>query len=70
MTNECTKCTEKEEIIKFLENISLVLGITHGGISVILESPDNELRGKLTDLFQKLSKDISTLYYEPPKPSH
>ena|ERR1700679_604531 len=59
--------TEREkchEIIEFLENVSLVLGIAHGGIGEILKSPDNEIRGKLLDLFHKLSKDISNLYFE------
>lgn len=58
---------KKEDIIKFLENVSLVMGITHGGISEILKSPDDELRGKLTDLFHKLSKDVESLYYAEPK---
>lgn len=55
-----------EEIIKFLENVSLILGITHGSITAILESPDDELRGKLNDLWHKLSKDIASLYYQKP----
>jgi len=54
---------KKDEIIKFLENVSLVMGITHGGIAEILRSPDEELRGKLTDLFNKLSLDVHNLYY-------
>lgn len=60
---------QKEEVIKFLENVSLVLGITHGGIGEILQSPDDELRVKLTDLFNKLTKDVAELYYsnEPKK---
>lgn len=53
-----------QDTIKFLENISLVLGITHIGIADIIKSPDSELRGKLTDLFKKLGKDISSLYYD------
>ena len=57
---------KKEDVIKFLENISLVMGITHGGIAEILKSPDEELRGKLTDLFHKLSIDISALFYAEP----
>ena len=51
------------DTIKFLENVSLVLGITHGGLAEIVKSPDEELRGKLTDLFHKLSKDVHDLYY-------
>ena len=57
---------KKENVIKFLENVSLVMGITHGGIAEILKSPDEELRGKLTDLFHKLSKDVAALYYAEP----
>ena len=57
---------KKEDVIKFLENVSLVMGITHGGIAEILKSPDEELRGKLTDLFHKLSKDVAALYYAEP----
>ena len=53
----------KENVIKFLETVSLVMGITHDGIAQILKSPDEELRGKLTDLFHKLSKDVHDLYY-------
>ena len=54
---------KKEDVIKFLENVSLIMGITHGGIAEILKIPDEELRGKLTDLFHKLSKDVHDLYY-------
>ena len=61
-----TEVQKLEEVVKFLENVSLVMGITHGGIATIFESPDSEMRGKLTDLFNKLGKDISKLYYEPP----
>ena len=57
---------KKEDVIKFLENVSLVMGITHGGIAEILKSPDEELRGKLADLFHKLSKDVAALYYAEP----
>ena len=52
-----------EEITEFLQNVSLVLGIAHGGIKVILDGSDEEMRGKLTDLFHKLSKDVHDLYY-------
>lgn len=62
-----TEVEKKEDVIKFLESVSLVLGITHGGIAEILQSPDVELRGKLTDLFNKLSKDVAELYYSEPK---
>lgn len=58
---------QKEEIIVFLQNVSLILGITHGGIGEILQSPDDEIRVKLTDLFNKLSKDVAELYYNEPK---
>lgn len=58
-----TELQKREEIIGFLENVSVVLGITHGGIKMILDSPDSELRGKLNDLFHKLSKDVGELYY-------
>jgi hypothetical protein len=61
-----TEVEKRDEVIKFLENVSLVLGITHGSITAILTSPDSELRGKLNDLWHKLSKDISSLYYEQP----
>ena len=61
-----TELEKKEEIIKFLENVSLVMGITHGGIGQILEGSDSEMRGKLTDLFHKLSKDVAALYYAEP----
>lgn len=61
-----TEIEKREEIIKFLENVSMVLGITHGGITAILESPDSELRSKLNDLWHKLGKDIGSLYYEQP----
>ena len=61
-----TELEKKEEIIKFLENVSLVMGITHGGIRQILEGSDSEMRGKLTDLFHKLSKDVAALYYAQP----
>jgi hypothetical protein len=57
---------KSEDTIKFLENVSLVLGIVHGGIAKILESPDEELRIKLKDLFDKLTKDVSELYYSQP----
>ncbi len=62
-----TEVEKKEDVIRFLENVSLILGITHGGIAEILQSPDTELRGKLTDLFNKLSKDVAELYYSEPK---
>jgi len=52
-----------ESTLKFLDNISLIMGVVHGGISVILQSPEDEIRDKLTDLFHKLSKDIQELYY-------
>lgn len=54
---------KREDIIKFLENVSLVMGITHGGIAEILKGSDEEMREKLTDLFHKLSKDVHSLYY-------
>jgi hypothetical protein len=57
---------KREDIIKFLENVSLVMGITHGGISEILKGSDEEMREKLTDLFHKLSKDVAALYYGQP----
>ncbi len=56
-----------KEVVHFLENVSLVMGIVHGGIAKILESPDEEFRGKLTDLFHKLGQDIERLYYKPTK---
>lgn len=59
-----TEIEKKEEIIGFLENVSLVLGITHGGLKMILEGSDEEMRGKLNDLFVKLSKDVAELYYK------
>ena len=65
-----TEVEKLEEVIKFLENVSLVMGIVHGGIANILESPDHEVRGKLTDLFHKLGKDISKLYYEKTTEQH
>lgn len=59
---------KKEDVIKFfLENLSLVMGVTHGAIAEILKSSDEELRGKLTDLFHKLSKDVAALYYAEPR---
>jgi len=58
---------EKEKTMQFLENVSLVLGIVHGGIAEILRGADDEMRGKLTDLFNKLSRDVSSLYYSEPK---
>jgi hypothetical protein len=61
-----TELEKKEDIIKFLENVSLVMGITHGGIGEILQGTDEEMRGKLTDLFTKLSKDVRDLYYSEP----
>jgi hypothetical protein len=61
--NHKTAVEKLEDTIKFLENVSLVMGITHGGIAEILRSPDEEMRGKLTDLFHKLSKDVGDLFY-------
>lgn len=46
------------------ENVSLVLGITHGGIKMILEGSDDEMRLKLTDLFHKLNSDVQDLFYK------
>ncbi len=66
-TEHKTEVEKLQEVISFLENVSVVLGITHGGIAEILQSPDVELRGKLTDLFNKLSKDVAELYYSEPK---
>jgi hypothetical protein len=57
-----TEIEKRDEIIQFLENFPLILGITYGAISKILQSPDEELRGKLTDLFENLSKEVSALY--------
>lgn len=62
-----TEVEKLQEIIHFLENVSMILGITHGALSEILKSPDSELRDKLADLFQRLGKDIGKLYYEQPK---
>jgi hypothetical protein len=67
MTEEQKKSEELESTTRFLENVSLVLGIVHGGISEILRGSDEEMRGKLTDLFNKLSRDVSSLYYPEPK---
>lgn len=66
---ECEKCKEKEDMLKFLENVSLVLGKTHGGISQILGHKDEELREKLLNLFHNLSEDIQNLYYSDTKPN-
>ena len=54
------------EKIKILENVSMVLGIAHGSITAILESPDSEIRIKLNDLWHKLSNDIGSLFYLKP----
>ena len=51
-----------EEILLFLEKVSLVLGMTYGSIMGILTSPDNELRIKLSTLGNKLSQDVGKLY--------
>lgn len=59
-----TELEKKDDIIKFLENVSLVLGITHGGIKMILEGSDDEMRLKLTDLFHKLNSDVQDLFYK------
>jgi hypothetical protein len=66
MRGELTAVEKQEETLKFLENVSLVLGIVHGGIAEILRGADDEMRGKLTDLFNKLSRDVSSLYYPEP----
>jgi hypothetical protein len=58
-----SKVEKLQDIISYLENVSLVLGITHGALAEIVKSPDEELRGKLTDLFHKLSKDVHDLFY-------
>ncbi len=63
---EKTEAEKLEETVKFLENVSLLLGITHGGITMILEGPDSEMRGKLNDLWHKLARDIGSLYYNQP----
>lgn len=67
--NECEKCQEREHMLKFLENVSLVLGKVHGGIAGILEGSDEELRPKLLKLFHDLSQDVSNMYYSDPKPN-
>jgi hypothetical protein len=54
---------ELEARMKLLENVSIVLGIAHGGIAEILRGSDEEMRGKLTDLFNKLTKDVQSLFY-------
>ena len=63
---EKTDSEKLKEVLEFLEKISLVLGIAHGSITVILEEPDSEMRGKLNDLWHKLTKDIGSLYYNQP----
>jgi hypothetical protein len=69
MTQECEKCKEHEQMLKFLENVSLVLGMTHGAIHEILKGPSEEIIDKLTDLFHKLSKQVQGLYYPDTKPN-
>lgn len=54
---------QQEEITEFLENVSHILGLVHGGLAVILESPDNELRGKIEQLKHELDRRVSKLYY-------
>jgi hypothetical protein len=59
--------SEDKATKEFLENVSFVLGIVHGGIAEILRGSDDQMRAKLTDLFHKLSKDVESLYYSQPK---
>lgn len=47
----------------FIDKISYILGIAHGGIAVILDHEDSELRQKITDLKAKLDSLIDDLYY-------
>lgn len=53
---------EHEEMISFIGDLTLLIGIIQGGLTAILESPEEEMRGKLNDLWHKLNKDISSLY--------
>lgn len=69
MSKICEKCKEREHMLKFLENVSLVLGKVHGGIATILEGREEELRPKLLKLFDDLSADVSYMYYSDPKPN-
>jgi hypothetical protein len=66
MTQDQRIIEELEARMQMLENVSMVLGIVHGGISEILTGNDEEMRGKLTDLFNKLSKDVQSLFYPEP----
>jgi hypothetical protein len=69
MTQECEKCKEKQDMLRFLEDVSLILGKTHGGISQLLGYKDEELREKLLNLFHNMSEDIQKLYYSATKPN-
>lgn len=66
MSEEKTRDEILQERIAILENVSLMLGFVHGGISKILEGSDEEMRGKLTDLHDKLSKQIGSVFYNDP----
>lgn len=54
---------QQEEITVFLEKVSHLLGLVHGGLATILESPDSELRGKIEQLKSELDKRVSKFYY-------
>lgn len=60
---ERTLDTRQEEIASFLENVSHLLGLVHGGLATILESPDSELRSQIQKLKSELDKRVSKLYY-------
>ncbi len=52
---------------QFIEKQSMLLGLIHGSMLGILNSPDEELRNKLNSLFQKTTQDIQKLYYDSPQ---
>lgn len=47
----------------FNEKLSFTLGIAHGGIAVLLDHPDSDLRAKIIELKAKLDSLIGDLYY-------
>ena len=58
-----TEIEKRDEKIKLLENVSMILGIVHGAIAVILEGPEHEIKEKLIGLFNQLDKDVSKIFY-------
>ena len=48
----------------FISNQSFLLGVVHGSIEAILNTPEETWREKLLALKKTLAQDISKLYYD------